>query len=121
MCIRDRCPAGWKHRRFPRRGRRDPGGLARHFAARHRRHEARDRQLPHRRVDASARGRVRTARKGEGARPHIRAMPPGGAVGPPPAAAATAEPSVERDQVYAQRSSSDRLSPAARPPAHRRL
>ena len=46
----------------------DPRRAARHLAARFRRDEAGDFQLPHRRDDAPARGRVRAARAREGAR-----------------------------------------------------
>ena len=61
-----RRPAGQQHRCLARSGRGDSRRAARHFAARHRRHEAGNRFVPHRRAAAPARGRVRAAgaRKG---------------------------------------------------------
>ena len=57
-----------QYRRLARRGRGDLRRAARHLAARHRRDEAGDRQLPHRRTAAPARSRIRAAGARERAR-----------------------------------------------------
>ena len=95
------------------------GRAARHFAARRRRAQSRDRRLPHRRADAPARGRVRAAGAGEGIAARLRAVLAGGEVRPAAAAAAAAEPGVERDQIHAQGPRAGRLPAPPRAAAHR--
>jgi Na+/proline symporter len=118
---RQRYPAHRQYRRFARCGRRNLQCIAGHLPARHRRAEARDRQLPYRRAVPPARGRIRAACPGEGAQAQVRRLRIRSAIRPPTAAAAAAEPGVERDQVYDQRPRAGRLPAAARTPAHRRL
>ena len=110
-----------QYRRLARRGRGDLRRAARHLAPRHRRDEAGDRQLPHRRAAAPARGRVRAAGAGKGLAARLRALLARGAIRPPAAAAAAAEPRLERHQVHAQGPRAGRLPAPPRPAAHRRL
>ena len=60
------------------------------------------RRFPHRRIDAAARSRIRAAGARQGADAQIRAVLAGGALRPALAAAAAAEPGLERDQIYAE-------------------
>ena len=96
-------PPDRQRRCLARRGRGDFRRAARHFAARHRRDAAGARQLPHRRNAAPARGRVRAAGAREGPRTHLRALLAHDPLGPPAAAAAAAEPRLQRDQIHARR------------------
>ena len=104
-----------------RRGRGDFRRTARHFAARHRRHAAGVRQLPHRRDAAAARGRIHPARPRERPRSPIRALLAHHPLRPPAAAAAVAEPRLQRDQVHAEGPRAGWLPAPRRQPAHRRL
>ena len=70
--------------------------------------------VPHRRHHAPDRTGIRAARRRQGHRTQIRAVPAGGAFRPAAAAPAGAEPGVERDQIYADRARADRLPPQRR-------
>ena len=112
---RRRPPAGRQYRRLARSGGGNLRRAARHVAARHRRDAPGIRQLPHRRADAPDRTGIRAAGRRQGHRPQIRALLAGGALGPPPAAPAGAEPGLQRHQIHADRPRAGRL-PAARQP-----
>ena len=65
--------------------------------------------VPHGRIDAPARSRVRAARTREGARAHLRAEHALGALRPAAAAPAAAKPRLQRHQVHAAGARADRL------------
>ena len=96
-----------------RSGRGNSRRAARHFAARFRRDAAGNLDLPHRRADAPARGRVRAARAREGPRARLRAELARGALRPAAVAPPAAEPRLERDQIHAAGPRADRLPPRA--------
>ena len=104
-----------------RRGRGNLRRAARHLAARHRRDAAGVRQLPHRRNAAPARGRIRAAGARKGSRAAVRAVLARRPLRPPAAAAAAAEPRLQRHQIHAERPRAGRLPAPGRQPAHRRL
>ena len=108
-----RPPAGRQHRRLARGGGGNLRRAARHVAARHRRDAAGIRQLPHRRTDAPDRARIRAARRRQGARPRLHAVLAGGALRPPAAAPADAEPGLQRHQIHAVGPRAGRLPAAA--------
>ena len=78
-------------------------------------------ELPHRRTDAPDRDRVRPAGHRPRARTQIHALRAGGALRPPAAAPAGAEPRLQRHQIHPGRARAGRLPAARRQAAHRRL
>jgi Na+/proline symporter len=122
----DRAPARRRGRRSRAQcrclaggGRGDFRRAPRHFPARHRRDETGNDRLPHRRVAAAAGDGVCAAGAGEGSRAQIHALRADGALGSPPAAAAPAEPRLQRDQIHAGGERAGRLPPPRRAAAHR--
>src|ERR1035437_3220623 len=110
-----------QHRCLARGGGGNLRRAARHVTARHRRPTPGIRQLPHRRADAPDRAGIFAASRRQGARTQIRHLLAGGALRPPAAAPAGAEPGVQRHQIYAGRPRADRLPAPRRQTAHRRL
>ncbi|MGY4282483.1 Na+/proline symporter [Bradyrhizobium sp. LM2.7] len=103
--------AGREHRRVAAGDRGDPRRAARHLTAGCRRDDHFDLELQDGRSDALAGDRVRAdrARQKPGAR--LRALLAPGRVGPAAAAAAAAEPDLQRDQIYPARARAGRLPP----------
>ena len=92
-----------------------------YFAARCRRHGDRDHELQDERPDALAGNRIRADRARQGAQADIRALFAAGGIRSAVAAAAVAEPDLQRHQIYPARARAGRL-PAPRPvAADRRL
>ena len=102
---------GREHRRLAGGDRGDPQRAVGYFAARRRRHDARDLELQDGRPDALAGDRVRADRARQGTGAHLRALLAAGAIRSPAAAAAVAELHLQRHQIHPAGARAGRLPP----------